>query len=109
VIMETNAKSFHSVNEIVSPRERRCVSNYFFSPISPNTVEKEHVTYFRGRPEDLMSRILLRADSDLRSIIRKAKKSGLSRSDTYSGPVEIVIALVDGSERVAFQDKSGPR
>ena len=87
VIMETNAKAFHSVNKIVSPGERRCVSNYFFSTISPNTVETEHVTYFRGRPEDRMSRILLRVDSDLRSIIRKAKKSGLSRSDTYNGPV----------------------
>ncbi len=85
VIMETNAKSFHSVNEIVGPGERRCVSNYFFSPISPNAVETEHVTYFRGRPEDRMSRILLRIDSDVRSAIRKAKKSGLSRSDTYTG------------------------
>ena len=35
VLMETNARSWHSVNKVKVERARCCISNYYFSPHSP--------------------------------------------------------------------------
>ncbi len=85
VLMSTNDKSFHSVNEVKADGARFCISNYYFSPDSPNGYETAHVTYFQARPEQTLRRILTKADSDLRTILRKVKKGGFSKKDVYTG------------------------
>ena len=85
VLMSTNAKSWHSVNEVKTDGIRRCISNYYFSPHSPNGYETTHVTYFQARPEQTLRRIVTKVDSDLRTVLRKIKKSGFSKKDLYEG------------------------
>lgn len=83
VLMATNDKSWHSVNAVKAAGTRRCISNYYFSPHSPNGYETAHVTYFMGRPEQKLRRFVTKADSDLRTILRKVKKSGFAKKDVY--------------------------
>lgn len=85
VLMSTNDKSFHSVNEVKVEGARCCISNYYFSPHSPNGYETTHVTYFQARPEQKLRRLFTKADSDLRTALRKIKKSGFSKKDVYEG------------------------
>jgi Rps23 Pro-64 3,4-dihydroxylase Tpa1-like proline 4-hydroxylase len=86
VLMATNAKSWHSVNEVRVDGVRRCISNYYFSPHSPNGFETSHVTYFRARPEQKLRRIITKVDGELRSIVRKVKRRGFAARDIYEGP-----------------------
>jgi Rps23 Pro-64 3,4-dihydroxylase Tpa1-like proline 4-hydroxylase len=88
VLMSTNDKSFHSVNEVKVEGARCCVSNYYFSPHSPNGYETTHVTYFKARPEQKLRRIFTKADSDLRSVLRKIKKTGFGKDEVYEGGKE---------------------
>lgn len=88
VLMSTNDKSWHSVNEIKTDGVRCCVSNYYFSPHSPNGYETTHVTYFQARPEQTVRRLLTKADSDLRTLLRKVVKKGLSKKDLYEGKAQ---------------------
>lgn len=83
VLMATNDKSFHSVNEVKATSSRRCISNYYFSPHSPNGYETFHVTYFMARPEQKLRRLVTRVDSDIRTFVRKFKKDGLAKRDVY--------------------------
>lgn len=85
VLMATNDKSFHSVNEVKAGSARRCISNYYFSPHSPNGYETFHVTYFMARPEQKIRRLVTRVDSGLRTFVRSFKKEGLARKDVYEG------------------------
>lgn len=85
VLMSTNDKSYHSVNEVKADGVRCCISNYYFSPHSPNGYETAHVTYFQARPEQTVRRLVTKADSDLRTLIRKVVKKGLSKKDLYEG------------------------
>ncbi|HEX8287220.1 MAG TPA: 2OG-Fe(II) oxygenase [Pyrinomonadaceae bacterium] len=85
VLMSTNDKSWHSVNEVKKDGARCCISNYYFSPHSPNGYETTHVTYFQARPEQTLRRIVTKVDSDLRTALRKIKKSGFSKKDLYEG------------------------
>ncbi len=85
VLMATNDKSWHSVNQVKKDGARCCISNYYFSPHSPNGYETTHVTYFKARPEQKFRRILTNADSNLRTMLRKVKKSGFSKKDIYKG------------------------
>jgi Rps23 Pro-64 3,4-dihydroxylase Tpa1-like proline 4-hydroxylase len=85
VLMSTNEKSWHSVNEVRTDGVRRCVSNYYFSPHSPNGYETSHVTYFMARPEQKFRRIVTRVDSDVRTALRKIKKSGFAKKDVFEG------------------------
>lgn len=85
VLMATNDKSYHSVNEVKVDGTRCCVSNYYFSPHSPNGYETTHVTYFQARPEQKVRRIFTKVDSNLRTALRKVKKSGFSKKDVYEG------------------------
>lgn len=86
VLMATNDKSWHSVNKVTTEGVRCCISNYYFSPHSPNGYETTHVTYFMARPEQTFRRLLTRVDSDIRTALRKFKKSGFSKKDVYEGP-----------------------
>ena len=84
VLMSTNDKSWHSVNEVKNGGVRRCISNYYFSPHSPNGYETSHVTYFMARPEQKLRRLVTRVDSDLRTALRKIKKNGFAKKDVYN-------------------------
>jgi len=86
VLMSTNEKSWHSVNQVKAEGTRRCISNYYFSPHSPNGRETSHVTYFMARPEQKLLRLVTKADSDVRTMLRKIKKSGFHKDDVFEGP-----------------------
>ena len=83
VLMSTNERSWHSVNQVKAEGTRRCISNYYFSPHSPNGHETTHVTYFMARPEQKLRRLITKIDSDFRTAVRKVKKSGFARKDIY--------------------------
>ena len=79
VLMATNDRSFHSVNEVKADGVRQCVSNYYFSPHSPNGYETSHITYFMARPEQKLRRIVTKIDGDIRTALRKVKKGGFGK------------------------------
>jgi len=83
VLMETNDKSWHSVNEVKADAVRCCVSNYYFSPHSPNGYETSHVTFFQARPEQKFRRLVTLADGYVRTGVRKLVKKGLNKKDLY--------------------------
>jgi Rps23 Pro-64 3,4-dihydroxylase Tpa1-like proline 4-hydroxylase len=85
VLMATNDKSYHSVNEVKADGARCCVSNYYFSPHSPNGYETSHVTYFQARPEQKVRRLVTKVDSNIRTALRKVVKKGFSKKDIYEG------------------------
>lgn len=85
VLMETNERSWHSVNEVKADAVRCCVSNYYFSPHSPNGHETAHVTFFQARPEQKIRRIVTLADGYLRTAARKFLTKGFSKKDLYDG------------------------
>lgn len=70
-VMVTHRQSWHSVSEVQSDETRCCVSNYYFSQRSPEQSDYFHVTSFRGRPEQKVSDLVLRADAALRMAVRK--------------------------------------
>lgn len=73
VLMNTNRTSYHSVSPIrgAGSELRRCVSNYYFSPESPEGYEYSHVTSFRGRPEQPFRDLCLRLDAAARGLYRR--------------------------------------
>lgn len=86
VLMSTNDKAWHSVNAVKTDGIRYCISNYYFSPHSPNDYETFHVTYFMARPEQKLRRLITKIDSDIRTLARKVKRSGFAKKDVYEGP-----------------------
>lgn len=76
VVMETNKTSWHSVSRVEVDRPRCCVSNYYFSKISPDESDYFHVTSFTGRPEEKTRRFVGIADNMLRNFVSKALKVG---------------------------------
>ncbi|HEV7699366.1 MAG TPA: 2OG-Fe(II) oxygenase [Pyrinomonadaceae bacterium] len=83
VLMATGDKTWHSVNEVRTDGVRRCISNYYFSPHSPNGYETSHVTYFMARPEQKLRRLVTKIDSEMRTLLRKVKRDGLAKKDVY--------------------------
>lgn len=76
-VMVTHTRSWHSVSPVRSDRPRCCVSNYYFSNQSPEQAEYFHVTSFRGRPEQPVRDLILRADIALRTGLRKVFPKGV--------------------------------
>lgn len=81
VVMNTNEYSWHSVNEVRIDKLRCCLSNYYFSPISPNGKNYYHVTSFNGRPGQIIKRIYSRFDNFIRQQI--AHKLKISRGAKF--------------------------
>lgn len=72
VIMLTNKRSWHSVNEVRHDGRRCCVSNYYFSPTSPDESDYFHATSFRSEPGQQRSAdLVMRADNALRTAALK--------------------------------------
>ena len=86
VLMGTGDKTWHSVNAVRTEGTRHCISNYYFSPHSPNGYETFHVTYFMARPEQKVRRIVTKLDSEIRTLARKFKKDGFAKKDVFDGP-----------------------
>jgi Rps23 Pro-64 3,4-dihydroxylase Tpa1-like proline 4-hydroxylase len=86
VLMATGDRTWHSVNEVRVDATRRCISNYYFSPHSPNGYETSHITFFNARPEQKLRRIVTRVDGEVRTILRKLKRGGFAPRDIYEGP-----------------------
>lgn len=77
VVMVTHEKSWHSVCANRADRSRCCVSNYYFSQEPVGGHEYFHVTSFRGRPEQPVRDLVLRADAWLRMGLRKLFPQGV--------------------------------
>jgi Rps23 Pro-64 3,4-dihydroxylase Tpa1-like proline 4-hydroxylase len=71
VLMVTNRSSWHSVNEIVHDGRRCCVSNYYFSKVSPERQDYFHATSFRGERAGVDD-LVMQADNALRTGVLKA-------------------------------------
>lgn len=71
VVMDTNRDSWHSVSKVVVENPRCCVSNYYFSKISPDDDDYFHVTSFSGRPDETSKRLIGVVDNYLRNTISK--------------------------------------
>lgn len=76
-VMVTNKTSWHSVSPILVDGTRCCVSNYYFSKKSPESTDYFHVTSYRGRPDQKLRDLVLRADIALRTAIRKVFPKGI--------------------------------
>lgn len=70
VLMETNKRSWHSVSPVTVEGPRCCVSNYYFSELSPTGESYYHVTSFTGRPEQKVRRALGSIDNAARNVAR---------------------------------------
>lgn len=71
-IMLTNRNSWHSVSEVTRDARRCCVSNYYFSPISPDGIDYFHATSFRGEFGVGVADKVMQADNALRTAILKS-------------------------------------
>lgn len=67
VLMATNQISWHSVSTINHEAMRCCVSNYYFCERSPEKNDYFHATSFRGRPDEPLRDVVMRADNALRT------------------------------------------
>lgn len=84
VLMETHNLSWHSVSPVKKAGgHRKCVSNYYFSEVSPLGYDYFHVTSFNGRPEQTWKRAFCKVDNFLRMSLRAVKSSGFGKKDLY--------------------------
>jgi len=58
-----------SVSEVLHGGCRSCISNYYFSRISPEEQEYFHATSFKGRPGETVRNLIMSADNALRSTV----------------------------------------
>lgn len=82
-LMETHPMSWHSVSPVAVDRVRCCVSNYYFSALSPTGRDYFNVTSFSAPPEQPVRRLIATADNLLRGTIRMLKPDGLGAKDVY--------------------------
>jgi Rps23 Pro-64 3,4-dihydroxylase Tpa1-like proline 4-hydroxylase len=80
VVMATNRTSWHSVSEVLTEARRCCVSNYYFSAVSPDESDYFHATSFRGRPGERLDDLRMRADNALRTTVLKLTGTKLYRN-----------------------------
>ena len=82
IVMETNSTSWHSVDMVQSEVARCCLSNYYFTRMSPTGGDYYHVTSFSGRPEQSFRIFYGKVDNFLRQKV--ATVLGLSRGKKLS-------------------------
>jgi Rps23 Pro-64 3,4-dihydroxylase Tpa1-like proline 4-hydroxylase len=86
LVMETNKTSWHSVSPVTVDTPRCCVSNYYFSQISPDQTEYFHVTSFTGRPDEPIKKIVGVADNALRNVVSKTLGVGRGKKEVNTNP-----------------------
>lgn len=79
LVMETRPDTWHSVNPVRADAPRCCVSNYYFSPVSPTGTQYYHVTSFLGRPGQPLRRVVGRVDNALRQAVARLTGAGRGR------------------------------
>lgn len=82
VIMATNRSSWHSVNEIRHDGRRCCVSNYYFSSVSPARSDYFHATSFRGEAAGVQD-LIMQADNAVRTTILKTLPGAYKNPHVY--------------------------
>lgn len=80
-VMATHNQSWHSVSPIKADGFRCCVSNYYFADEALRADDSFHVTSFRGRPDQKVRDIVLRADAGARMALRKVFTKGVAEAD----------------------------
>jgi Rps23 Pro-64 3,4-dihydroxylase Tpa1-like proline 4-hydroxylase len=80
VVMVTDTSSWHGVSKVTAGGQRRCVSNYYFSPKPADASDSYHVTTFRGRPGEKLKDVAMRGDNLLRTVVKKAVGEKLFRN-----------------------------
>jgi Rps23 Pro-64 3,4-dihydroxylase Tpa1-like proline 4-hydroxylase len=80
VVMTTGPGSWHSVSRVRHDEARCCVSNYYFSPHPVGGEAYRRVTTFRGRPEQPLQDLVLRADGWLRQAARAIRPQGFVKT-----------------------------
>ena len=88
VLMVTNRASWHSVNEIRHPASRCCVSNYYFSKVSPDLADYFHATSFRGESAGV-SDLVMQADNALRTTVLKTLPGVYRNPHAYRRPAAL--------------------
>ena len=83
VVMITNQSSWHSVCPVVAGGDRCCVSNYYFSRKPAEANPYFHVTSFRGRPEQRLRDLVLKADITLRMALRRLFPKGVVKNKHF--------------------------
>lgn len=86
VVMSTHRHSWHSVSRNRTDADRCCVSNYLFSATPAGGADYYHVTEFRGRPEQPLRDLALKADNWLRTVIRKRLPGAFKNPHFYDRP-----------------------
>ena len=81
--MKTDNRSLHGVKRIKSESERRkCISNYYFSKISPSGKNYYHSTSFRGFKREFIKGTYLKLNALSRTfakrVIHKITKNSVS-------------------------------
>jgi Rps23 Pro-64 3,4-dihydroxylase Tpa1-like proline 4-hydroxylase len=72
VMMETNTHSIHSVNKVLKPGTRACISNYYFSATPVEDHSYIHRTTFFARPEDgIIKKIRLTTEGKTKNFLTK--------------------------------------
>lgn len=71
VVLATDQNSWNSVSPVTSRRDRCSISNCYFSPRSLTGQYYSHPTTFRGRPEQKLLDLVLRAEFSARSLLRR--------------------------------------
>jgi len=79
-VMTTHNDSLHSVSPVVYEGFRCCISNYYFSESPLKKTDTFHVTSFRGRPENKLTDLFLKADTFARTLVRKIFKKGIKEN-----------------------------
>lgn len=82
-VMATHNLSWHSVSPIISNKNRKCVSNYYFSENPFRASDSFHVTSFRARPKQYLRDKILQCDTFLRMNLRKIFKKGVVENPHY--------------------------
>lgn len=80
IVMETNKTSWHSVSPVMIDSPRCCVSNYYFSAVSPDLTNYFHVTSFSGRPSEKIKRFVGAIDNALRNFLSRKFKLGRGKN-----------------------------
>ena len=80
VLMATDRRSWHSVNEVVGAGVRRCVSNYYFSKQPPEAQPYFHATSFRAEHGKGLADLAMRIDNGLRTAVLKLTGDKLYRN-----------------------------
>jgi len=81
LVMETHKSSWHSVSPVVTDRPRCCISNYYFSQVSPDRSDYFHVTSFDGRPEEPIKKMVSVVDNTLRNTVSRTLRIGRGKGE----------------------------